>query len=65
MVYEVQRFAARFSLALPSEDELLSIVRDEATRWSERNRGARVRTATGRASSSSIAREISSFMCGL
>lgn len=29
---EVQRFAARFSLALPSEDELLSIVRDEATR---------------------------------
>ena len=41
---EVQRFAARFSLALPSEDELLSIVRDEATRWSERNRGARVRT---------------------
>ena len=41
---EVQRFAARFSLALPSEDELLSIVRDEATRWSEGNRGARVRT---------------------
>jgi hypothetical protein len=41
---EVQRHAARFSLALPSEDELLSIVRDEATRWSERNRGARVRT---------------------
>jgi SpoVK/Ycf46/Vps4 family AAA+-type ATPase len=41
---EVQRFAARFSLALPSEDELLAIVREEATRWSERNRGARVRT---------------------
>src|SRR5690606_38440456 len=41
---EVQRFAARFSLALPSEDELLSIVRDEAARWSESNRGARVRT---------------------
>lgn len=41
---EVQRYAARFSLALPSEDELLSIVREEATRWSERNRGARVRT---------------------
>jgi len=41
---EVQRYAARFSLALPSEEELLSIVRDEATRWSERNRGARVRT---------------------
>ncbi|WP_375741192.1 AAA family ATPase [Pseudomonas boanensis] len=41
---EVQRYAARFSLALPGEEELLSIVREEATRWSERNRGARVRT---------------------
>ncbi|WP_271410409.1 AAA family ATPase [Pseudomonas sp. Q1-7] len=41
---EVQRYTARFDLALPSEDELLSIVREEASRWSERNRGARVRT---------------------
>jgi SpoVK/Ycf46/Vps4 family AAA+-type ATPase len=41
---EVQRYAARFSLTLPSEEELLGIVRDEATRWSERNRSARVRT---------------------
>ncbi|PTU74924.1 AAA family ATPase [Pseudomonas mangrovi] len=41
---EVQRYSARFSLSLPSEEELLAIVRDEATRWSERNRGARVRT---------------------
>ncbi|AOE83224.1 AAA family ATPase [Pseudomonas sp. TCU-HL1] len=41
---EVQRYAARFDLALPSEDELLSIVREEASRWSEHNRGARVRT---------------------
>lgn len=41
---EVQRYSARFSLALPNEDELLAIVREEATRWSERNRGARVRT---------------------
>lgn len=41
---EVQRYSARFTLALPSEDELLAIVREEATRWSERNRGARVRT---------------------
>ena len=41
---EVQRHAARFSLSLPSEEELLNIVRDEASRWSERNRGARVRT---------------------
>ncbi len=41
---EVQRHAARFSLTLPSVEELLALVRDEATRWSERNRGARVRT---------------------
>lgn len=41
---EVQRYAARFNLALPSEEELLAIVRAEAARWSERNRGARVRT---------------------
>jgi SpoVK/Ycf46/Vps4 family AAA+-type ATPase len=41
---EVQRYAARFTLALPTEDELLAIVRDEATRWSGSNRGARVRT---------------------
>lgn len=41
---EVQRYSARFALALPSEDELLAIVREEATRWSEHNRGARVRT---------------------
>ncbi|MET1077211.1 MAG: AAA family ATPase [Pseudomonas sp.] len=41
---EVQRYAARFTLSLPTEDELLAIVREEATRWSERNRGARVRT---------------------
>ena len=41
---EVQRYAARFNLALPSEEELLGIVRDEAARWSERNRNRRVRT---------------------
>lgn len=41
---EVQRYASRFRLALPSEDELLAIVRDEATAWSARNRNARVRT---------------------
>ncbi|HYQ38730.1 MAG TPA: AAA family ATPase [Pseudomonas sp.] len=41
---ELQRLAARFSLALPGEDELLAIVREEAARWSERNQGARVRS---------------------
>jgi SpoVK/Ycf46/Vps4 family AAA+-type ATPase len=41
---EVQRYASRFSLALPSEEELLAIVREEAAAWSTRNRNARVRT---------------------
>lgn len=41
---EVQRYAARFNLSLPSEDELLSIVREEAARWSQMNHGVRVRT---------------------
>ncbi|MDD1510402.1 AAA family ATPase [Pseudomonas sp. CNPSo 3701] len=41
---EVQRYAARFNVALPGEDELLAIVREEAARWSERNRNRRVRT---------------------
>jgi hypothetical protein len=41
---EVQRYAARFILALPTEDELLAIVRDEATRWSTSNSDARVQT---------------------
>jgi SpoVK/Ycf46/Vps4 family AAA+-type ATPase len=41
---DVQRYAARFSLALPSEDELLAIVREEASHWSARNHNARVRT---------------------
>jgi SpoVK/Ycf46/Vps4 family AAA+-type ATPase len=41
---EVQRHAARFSLALPGEEELLGVVREEAARWSERNGNLRVRT---------------------
>ncbi len=41
---EVQRYAARFSLSLPCEDALLTIVREEAARWSQMNRGIRVRT---------------------
>ena len=36
---ELQRLAARFSLTLPSEEELLAIVRDEASHWSNSNRG--------------------------
>lgn len=41
---EIQRLAARFNLSLPGEDELLSIVRDEAIRWSKANQGVQVRS---------------------
>ena len=41
---ELQRYSARLSLALPSEEELLGIVREEAVRWSKLNRGVRVKT---------------------
>ncbi|MEH6565747.1 MAG: AAA family ATPase [Halopseudomonas sp.] len=41
---ELSRLAARISLSMPSDEELAAIVRDEATRWSEQNRGERVRT---------------------
>ena len=33
---EVQRYAARFTLSLPTEDELLAMVREEALRWRDR-----------------------------
>lgn len=39
---ELQRYAARFTLALPGEEELLRIVHEEARRWSGQNRGAQV-----------------------
>lgn len=41
---ELQRYAARFQLTLPGEEELMAIVREEAARWSQRNRGVRVRS---------------------
>ncbi len=41
---ELSRLAARISLSMPSDEQLAAIVRDEATRWSEQNRGERVRT---------------------
>lgn len=41
---EVQRLSARLSLALPSEEELHGIVREEALRWSRLNQGTRVKT---------------------
>lgn len=41
---ELRRLAARLQLSMPSEEELTAIVREEAMRWSEANRGQRVRT---------------------
>ena len=41
---EVQRLSDRLSLALPSEEELHGIVREEALRWSRLNQGTRVKT---------------------
>lgn len=41
---ELSRLAARISLSMPSDEQLAAIVREEATRWSEQNRGERVRT---------------------
>jgi SpoVK/Ycf46/Vps4 family AAA+-type ATPase len=41
---EIQRYASRFSLSMPSEEALLTIVRDEAAAWSARNGNVRIRT---------------------
>lgn len=41
---ELQRLAVSFSLSMPSDEQLASIVREEAARWSAQNGGQRVRT---------------------
>ncbi|RHW19993.1 AAA family ATPase [Pseudomonas jilinensis] len=41
---ELSRLAARFSLRMPSDDQLAAIVREEAALWSQQNQGRRVRT---------------------
>ena len=41
---EVKRYTARFELALPTEEQILSIVREEALNWSRANSGKRVKT---------------------
>lgn len=48
---ELSRYSARFSLSLPSEMEILSLVRDEAKKWGARHNGKKVR-ASNRALSS-------------
>lgn len=41
---EVRRFAAKFLLALPNEEQLEKIVREEASHWSKAHNGQKVRT---------------------
>jgi SpoVK/Ycf46/Vps4 family AAA+-type ATPase len=41
---ELGRLTAKFNLRLPSDEELLSLVRGQAKVWSEQNQGSRVRT---------------------
>lgn len=41
---ELHRFSAYFRLSLPSEQQLVAIVREEAKCWSEKNSGKKVRT---------------------
>lgn len=41
---ELHRFSAYFCLSLPSEQQLVAIVREEAKCWSEKNAGKKVRT---------------------
>ncbi|UAW98080.1 AAA family ATPase [Halopseudomonas nanhaiensis] len=41
---ELRRLASSLSLSMPSAEQLATIVREEAARWSEQNQGKRVRT---------------------
>ncbi|MAR91527.1 MAG: ATPase [Pseudomonadales bacterium] len=41
---EIQRYCARMDLALPSDDQLMHLVREEASAWSSQNRGMKVKT---------------------
>lgn len=41
---EVKKYSASFELRLPSEKQLMALVREEASRWSELNQNRRVKT---------------------
>ena len=41
---ELGRFTASFTLQMPTDDELMGMVRKQAQSWSERNKGLKVRT---------------------
>ncbi len=41
---ELSRYAASVSLAMPSEEEILAIVREEARQWAAKNKQSRIKT---------------------
>lgn len=41
---ELRRLASRLTLSMPGAEQLATIVREEAARWTEQNQGRRVRT---------------------
>ena len=56
---ELHRFSAYFRLSLPSEQQLVAIVREEAKCWSEKNPGKKVRT------DNAVLRKLLSNLAGL
>lgn len=41
---ELSRYSASYALALPGDEKIMEIIRDEAKDWSDRHQGARVKT---------------------
>ena len=41
---ELKTYSANFRMRLPTPDQIINIIREEATRWSEQNHGQKVRT---------------------
>jgi len=41
---ELTRLSARFSMSLPSDDQIMALVREEAKTWARRNQGQKVKT---------------------
>lgn len=41
---ELSRLSARFSMSLPSDEQIMTLVREEAKNWSRRNDGRKVKT---------------------
>ena len=41
---EIKRYSARFELSMPTEEQLMNLVREEAVNWSKQHRGQPVRS---------------------